>query len=814
MELTRQRRTTVKRVVAYWVTGIGFTSIFLLFHGVEWQGNAELHTVFEVLTAFLAAMVGMMALFRYYSRKDHVFLFVGAGFLGVVFLDGYHAIITSAYVNSAMPSDLPSLTSWSWIASRQFLALMMFLGWVESWRQKRFGAARRLDGVFVYSFTALFILAGSLLIAFVPMPRGYYAELPLYRPEEFGPALFFLLALVGYLREGAWRRDPFEHWLVLSLTIGLIGQAVFMSHSERLFDIEFAVAHLLKVASYVCVMIGLAIDMYPNLLSAHKHATKARTVIEAMVDGYITIDASGEIVSVDGTAEAIFGYSEKELIGENVAILMPTPYRDEHDAYVKAFLRTGISRLTRSGREVVGRRQDGTEFPLEIRVAELLVDGDERGFVGMVRDITRLKEKERALDDVQGRFKDFAEVTSDWFWETDQNMRFRFLSDSFEAVSEGLRPEGIIGKTHRDLGWADTDEKKWLKVSADIKARKPIEDFQYLFITPKGNERLWWISCRPIFDANGGFRGYRGVGRDITEHQKAETELRSYRGHLNEMVTERTAALEGQARELEQNLLEVQAHNTLQREFVAMVSHKFRTPLAIIDAAAQRILRRKEPLSPEELVPRIAKIRNAVQRMNDLIESVLSSARLEAGKIEKKEQVIDLADLLKEICLYQQEISRSHALAVDVDRIDAPIRGDPKLLDHVFNNLVSNAIKYSPNAPKIEVRGWIEDGEAVVSIRDYGLGIPDDEIPKLFERYYRATTSTGIAGSGIGLSLVKELVQLHDGRIDVKSAKGEGSTFTVRLPVQSVTRTERNRAPEPPDGEIDTPKERQSVAVG
>ena len=101
-----------------------------------------------------------------------------------------------------------------------------------------------------------------MFFAYVPLPRAYYPELIFHRPEEFGPALFFLLALIGYLRKGDWRHDPLEHWSVLSLIIGLLGQAVFMSFSGQPFDFEFDAAHTLKKASYVAVLVGLLISMY------------------------------------------------------------------------------------------------------------------------------------------------------------------------------------------------------------------------------------------------------------------------------------------------------------------------------------------------------------------------------------------------------------------------------------------------------------------------------------------------------------------------------------------------------------------------
>ena len=196
------------------------------------------------------------------------------------------------------------------------------------------------------------------------------------------------------------------------------------------------------------------------------------------------------------------------------------------------------------------------------------------------------------------------------------------------------------------------------------------------------------------------------------------------------------------------------------------------------------MMRRVDRLTPDEIQQRTGNIRKAVKRMTMLIESTLSAARLDAGKFELNARYIDAGELVAENCRLQQEISASHHISVDVGAISGPIYADPYLLNHIFTNLLSNAIKYSPDGCKIEVRGWMEDEQFLVSIRDHGMGISDNDVPRLFERFFRAGTSTGIAGTGIGLHLVKQLVDLHGGSIEVESVEGEGSTFTIRLPIR------------------------------
>ena len=225
--------------------------------------------------------------------------------------------------------------------------------------------------------------------------------------------------------------------------------------------------------------------------------------------------------------------------------------------------------------------------------------------------------------------------------------------------------------------------------------------------------------------------------------------------------------------------------NSLQRQFVAMVSHEFRTPLAIIDGNAQRLARRAAVVTPENLHGAIAKIRGSVVRLTNLMESVLSSSSLEDGKIECKLADCDLAALLHDICSSYRGLNAGHRIIDDIVEPLPTITADEKLLRQTFSNLVSNAIKYAPEETTIWINAQLGDrGDVVVTVRDEGVGIPEQEQKRLFERFFRASTSTGIPGTGIGLHLVKHLIDMHGGSIAVESNPGKGAEFSVRLPIK------------------------------
>ena len=264
----------------------------------------------------------------------------------------------------------------------------------------------------------------------------------------------------------------------------------------------------------------------------------------------------------------------------------------------------------------------------------------------------------------------------------------------------------------------------------------------------------------------------RADGQLKRQHQA----IRAHNDGLEAAVEERTAQLAA-ALETEQQ------YNMLQREFVTMVSYEFRTPLSIIDATAHRVERQATSLTPSDLGERMGTIRDAVVRMTGLIESSTNMTKIDAGQIEVKHLSIEPRQLINQVIERQSHINAEAKVAVSLD-LPTTIIGDPQLLDQIFTNLLSNAVKYSPHNPnQIEVMGRTEGDAIVIEVRDHGLGISDADLPQIFDRYFRAQANIGIAGTGIGLTLVKQFVELHGGSIAIDSVEGYGSKFTVRLPL-------------------------------
>jgi signal transduction histidine kinase len=267
-----------------------------------------------------------------------------------------------------------------------------------------------------------------------------------------------------------------------------------------------------------------------------------------------------------------------------------------------------------------------------------------------------------------------------------------------------------------------------------------------------------------------------------------------------------------QASILEEKLAQEQRLALLQRNFVSMASHEFRTPLTIIDGHAQRLIKLKDRAATDEINERASKVRGAVLRITHLIDNLLSTSRLfdGGGGLYFRSEEIDLASLLHEVTQLHREIAPGSQIKEKWGTAPLQIIGDPKLLFQVFSNMLSNAIKYSPNGGLIEISAEIHSEHVAVAIEDHGIGIPAKDLDQLFERYHRGSNVSGIVGTGVGLYIVKMVVDLHGGSVAVDSQEGQGSRFTLRLPLKPPPQV---AATAPATAEAASPAETQSVEL-
>ncbi len=364
------------------------------------------------------------------------------------------------------------------------------------------------------------------------------------------------------------------------------------------------------------------------------------------------------------------------------------------------------------------------------------------------------------------RFQDFAEIASDWFWETDASHRFTFLAGNrFNSIPETLSE--ILGRSRIEIVeyYGNRVPEHLFTLERIMDRREVFHGFVYERPTNKPYERgeiqFCELSGRPVFDASSGaFLGYRGTGRDVTAQREREIRIRA----MAEAEARRGAEMRG---------------------LVSMVNHELRTPLTVIDSSAQRLGARLQDDADAQL--RIDRIRASVSRAVDVIERMLANARLEDGRVTTAKESLDLLSLVRDVAGQQKQINPAFAFTIEADRPGFAVEGDRHILEMVVSNLLSNAVKYSGDSRDIGIQlGHAEGGRWVeLAVVDHGVGIPPEELPMLFRRFFRASTARGLPGSGLGLSLVREFVQMHGGSVSATSTPGAGAVFRVRLPARA-----------------------------
>ena len=232
---------------------------------------------------------------------------------------------------------------------------------------------------------------------------------------------------------------------------------------------------------------------------------------------------------------------------------------------------------------------------------------------------------------------------------------------------------------------------------------------------------------------------------------------------------------------------ELQRVNKIRRDFVANVSHELKTPATSLKLLAESL---EETLEEDPVQARLfaAQLKKETERLAQLITDLLDLARLESQERIDYPGVVDVRGVLMTVLARMRQVARKKDITLQWKRFGKAaqytVRGDETQLTSMFTNLVENAVKYTPAGGRVEVIGGFEGSEIVISIADTGIGIPEEKLSRIFERFYRVdkARSKATGGTGLGLSIVRHVAQNHGGRVNVESTPGEGSVFTVHLP--------------------------------
>jgi PAS domain S-box-containing protein len=370
---------------------------------------------------------------------------------------------------------------------------------------------------------------------------------------------------------------------------------------------------------------------------------------------------------------------------------------------------------------------------------------------GIERDL-RLKESER-------RFRDFAEIASDWFWQTDANLRISYFSESFvHALNQ--TSEFVLGKTMNELGIEvfGGDVKRYL---ADLAARRPFRSVGVKFSAGSSLARYWSISGVPVFGDDGNFDGYRGTGRDVT------TEFRGKQA-------------------LEEAKAQSEVANRAKSEFLATMSHELRTPLNAIIGFSEVIKDRLFGAALEKYTDYARDIFTSATHLLGIINDILDMSKIEAGQMELYEEDVAIPAVIKAVLqlLHRKIETAQLQLTIETDQLPL-IRADERKLKQIVMNLLSNAVKFTPAGGRIAVLSSLDSaGDFRIEIRDTGIGMTPEEIPKALAAFGQVDSSLARKhqGTGLGLPLVKALVELHGGRFSLASERGVGTSAVVTLP--------------------------------
>lgn len=506
-----------------------------------------------------------------------------------------------------------------------------------------------------------------------------------------------------------------------------------------------------------------------------------RGIIEHSHDVIVLLDAAGTVLYTSPAFTRQLRYELWEALGQSffdyVAPGEAPRVRQEFEA-LAAFAPT-------DGRPLAFRfrHKDGSWRDFEVIGSNLLQDATVRSVVLHCRDVTLQKQTELELDKYRRHLEDVIEKRTREAEEANRR------ADTVIAAS----PDALI---------AIDDEGKITFVSQHYYTRYPhsarllspgnhiMEAFEVVSheidLAPDDPRyediKAWW--ARPKGRTE--FKMQNGTWVRLQARRMPDGGTVVSTTNITDYKRQQ-ALLATQSSELEVSLAKEKTIVEQQKTFVSMVSHEFRTPLTIIDGNAQIIQKRGDTIGKEALEKRAVTIRGAVERLVQLIETILSGHMIESGKLVLDPKDVDLAALIREVAHGIQDISPNHHIKTDIRRLPPLVRLDEKLARQMMANLISNAVKYSPNSREVEIMAFPDEGNILIEVQDHGVGIPEKEQPHIFDRYFRASTSSGIPGTGLGLSLVKQFVELHRGKVSLRSKTGVGTVITVSLPAMAET---------------------------
>jgi PAS domain S-box-containing protein len=537
---------------------------------------------------------------------------------------------------------------------------------------------------------------------------------------------------------------------------------------------------------------GASIANALALRAVRDQAALNRAVLETAADAFVSINSNSTVTGWNPAAERLFGWTAAEAVGRSLPeLIIPERMREVHQTGLEYVVRTGDSRLAGRQVELVAAHRDGHELPVEM-IMSPLERGGELTFNAFLRDIserkraelymvaqyavTRVLSEASTVEDARAGIVQALGVALDWqagsTWTVDDEAEVLrptafWAADGVEA--DAFR-EHTLGSVHArgdcmpGQVW-ETGEATWiddLAGSADLPLAAAARA-----------AGLHGAICFPVTSGSRFF----GVAQFFSaEVEPPDPELLALLATVGAQIGQFS----------ERKRIE-QESDRLKDEFFALVSHEFRTPLTSIIGYLELVLEEPDALEPE--TNRFLQVveRNS-RRLHRLVGDLLFVAQVEAGRLSLDRSALPLQRVVGE-CV---EAARPGAedkgvtLSVRAEPVGT-LNGDGDRLGQMLDNLISNAIKFTPEGGRVDVFATRRRGGALVEVRDSGVGIPADEQHRLFERFFRSSTATerAIPGVGLGLTISRAIAEAHGGSITFESEEGRGTTFRVELPLDA-----------------------------
>ncbi len=511
------------------------------------------------------------------------------------------------------------------------------------------------------------------------------------------------------------------------------------------------------------LLVGVAVDVSSWWARRRVEGVLSPTLANAALDllpaVFFVLDQSGRIQYWNARFDELSGHGAEDFYGQQL-------YRffegDDRENVVVAVTRA----LTRGKATVKAEfvAEEGASVPLLLTGIRVNLGGTYR-LIGVGQDISARQEAEAQLRRQEAQYRLLAENVTDVVAHLDKTTRLKYVSPSAKRLL-GHRPDELTGERAFEFIHPDDREKcKRIVTNAIQEDRRPRFEFR---IQTKERGYLWVESVGKTVEGENGDRQLVVTTRDISERKAWEDELMAARD-----------AAEVAREEAEQAREEAEQANRLKSAFLANMSHEIRTPLTSVIGFSEVL--------EEEVEGNHARfahlIRESSTRLKDVLDSVLQLSKLEVGSVEFEQEKLDLATEVRRTVELLQPRAEDKDLTLRMETPDeVPARLDPGATGRILDNLVSNAIKYTPAGGEVAVRLRAEEGRVELEVDDTGEGISDDFLPNLFEPFVQAPGEDGRdEGSGLGLAITKRLVEGMDGEIEVDTEPGVGTCFTVRF---------------------------------